>query len=62
MTREEQTHVDNAYANVYAAMNELAQVFNKDKYLIQIQSALYKMEDMLYQYATDPEKRRANIG
>jgi len=57
MTRAEQTHIDAAYANVKSAMDELAQVFDKDKYLIKIQSALYKMEDMLYQYVSNPQRR-----
>lgn len=59
MTKREQAHIDTAYANVKSAMDELAQVLDKDKYLIQIQSALYKMEDMLYQYISNPKKRRA---
>lgn len=59
MTKNEQAHIDTAYASVKGAMDELAQVLDKDKYLIQIQSALYKMEDMLYQYISNPQKRRA---
>lgn len=59
MTKNEQAHIDTAYASVKGAMDELAQVLDKDKYLIQIQSALYKMEDMLYQYISNPHKRRA---
>ena len=59
MTKREQAHIDTAYANVKSAMDELAQVLDKDRYLIQIQSALYKMEDMLYQYISTPNKRRA---
>ena len=57
MTREEQAHIDRAYANIRTAMDELVQVRDKDRYLIKIQGALYKMEDMLYQYASDPKRR-----
>ena len=32
MTSREQTHIDSAYANVKTAMDELAQVLDKDKY------------------------------
>lgn len=59
MTTNEQAHIDTSYASVKNAMDELAQVLNKDKYLIQIQSALYKMEDMLYQYISSQQRRRA---
>ena len=53
MTREEQAHVNRAYAHISSAMDELTRVMNKDKGLILVQGQLYKLEDMLYQYATE---------
>lgn len=52
-------HVCTCYMHVKEALNAINMVEKKDKYMIQIQGALYKMEDMMYQYATDAEKRRA---
>lgn len=59
MTRTEQMHIDAAYANVKTAMDELAQVLDKDKYLMLVQNKLYALEDTLYQYISNPNKRRA---
>lgn len=59
MTRNEQAHIDAAYAHVKTAMDELAQVLNKDKYLMLVQNKLYALEDTLYQYISNPKKRRA---
>lgn len=59
MTKNEQAHIDAAYANVKSVMDEFAQVRDKDKYLLQIQTALYRMEDMLYQYISNPKERKA---
>lgn len=59
MTRSEQAHIDAAYAHVKSAMDELAQVFGKDKYLMLVQNKLYALEDTLYQYISNPKKRRA---
>jgi len=59
MTNNEQTHIDTAYANVKSAMDELGQVLNKDKYLMLVQNKLYALEDTLYQYISNPKKRRA---
>lgn len=59
MTKDEQLHINTAYVNVKSAMDEMAQVLHKDKYLQQIQTALYKMEDMLYQYISNPKERKA---
>lgn len=53
MTSTEQTNINTAYANVKEALDALLQVKDRDKYLTQIMMALYKMEDMLYQYATE---------
>ena len=59
MTDREQKHIDRAYGSVRDALDELAQVLNKDKTLRQMQGALYRMEDVLWQYASEDKKRRA---
>lgn len=38
------------YANIKAALDELAQVKNKDRELIHIQHQFYVIEDTLHQY------------
>lgn len=50
---DDKFHLLNCYLNVRDALDEILKVEQKDKYLIQIQSALYKMEDMLFQYSTE---------
>lgn len=57
MTKREQRRIDSAYANVKAALDEIAQVLDKDKYLIGVQSTLYALEDTLYQYVSDDKRR-----
>lgn len=59
MTKGEQAHIDIAYVNVKSAMDELAQVLHKDKYLMLVQNKLYALEDTLYQYISNPKRRRA---
>ena len=59
MTKSEQMHIDAAYADVKNAMDELAQVLDKDKYLMLVQNKLYALEDTLYQYISNPKRRRA---
>lgn len=41
------------YTHVREALDSVAQVRGKDRYISQVQGALYKMEDILYQYMTD---------
>ena len=48
-----QAHIISAYACVKQAMDELALVFDKDKYLFQAYSDLTRLEDLLYQYTTE---------
>ena len=50
---DDKFHLLDCYVNVRAALDDILKVQQKDKYLIQIQSALYKMEDMLFQYSTE---------
>lgn len=49
-------HLLECYIHVRDALDEIVKVQRKDKYLIQIQGALYKMEDMLFQYTTEERK------
>lgn len=51
-------HLLHAYIGIKDALDEIAKVREKDRYLTQIQSSLYKMEDMLYQYCTDDKRRK----
>lgn len=55
--QQDKMHLLDTYTSVREAMNQITQVKDKDKYLIQIQSALYKMEDMLFQYVTASMER-----
>lgn len=50
MTRRDQMRINRAYANIKAALDELAQIPGKDKYLQHMQAKLYAMEDVIYQY------------
>ena len=46
------------YAHVREALDLMTQVRGKDRYISQVQGALYKMEDILYQYITDEKGRK----
>ena len=46
-------HLLECYIHVRDALDEMLKVQKKDKYLIQMQGALYKMEDLLFQYNTE---------
>lgn len=59
MNKRDQAHIDIAYIRVKDALDELAQVLDKDKYLMLVQNKLYALEDTLYQYRSTPTKRRA---
>ena len=56
MTREDQLHVNTAYAHLKETLDELAQVFEKDNYLAHMQTKLYALEDTLYQYVNKPKE------
>lgn len=49
-TAKEQYRLNACYANIKAALDELAQVKNKDRELIHIQHQFYVIEDTLHQY------------
>lgn len=53
MNGGDKMHLLECYIHVRAALDEMLQVKKKDKYLIQMQGALYKMEDLLFQYNTE---------
>lgn len=57
---DSQMHIDSAYVHLKAARDELALALDKDKYLILVQNRLYALEDTLYQYISDPKKRRSH--
>ena len=56
MSGTDQWHLLECYIRVKDALDEMLKVQKKDKYLIQMQGALYRMEDMLYQYTTEKRK------
>ena len=49
-TPKEQHRLNTCYANFKAALDELAQVQNKDHVLIRLQHQFYSIEDTLHQY------------
>lgn len=60
MTREEQTHINTAYALVHEALNAICQVRDKDVHLLHVQHEMYVMEDTLYQYMTKEDKHESH--
>ena len=49
-TPEEQHKMNNAYAYMKSALDELALILNKDSVLIKTQRTMYSIEDTLHQY------------
>lgn len=58
MSKEDKLHIQTCYTHIREALDEMARVRDKDLYLAKIHGALFKMEDMLYQYCTEPKERR----
>ena len=50
MTAQDQLHINAAYADIKAALDELAQTRNKDRVLEHMQAKLYALEDTIYEY------------
>lgn len=57
-TAVEQYRINNCYAHIKTALDELASIQHKDSVLINVQHAMYKMEDTLHQYV-GPAKKEA---
>ena len=55
-TKHEQHRMNTCYANFKAALDELAQIKNKDSVLIHIQRQFYSIEDTLHQYIGPSKK------
>ena len=47
---DDQNHINDAYANVKAALNELVQVREMDGELHRLLKDMYRFEDTLWQY------------
>ena len=58
-TKREQHRMNTCYANFKAALDELAQIKNKDSVLIHIQLQFYSIEDTLHQYIGPSKKEEA---
>ena len=55
-TVKEQHRLNECYANFKAALDELAQIKNKDSVLIRLQHQFYCIEDTLHQYVGPSKK------
>lgn len=51
-------HLKMAYVNLHDALNELSQVYAKDKIITRIYRELYTMEDQLFEYAIPRRDKR----
>ena len=58
LTPVEQHRINKCYANLKAALDELALIQHKDSALIAVQHKMYSMEDTLHQYV-GPSKKEA---
>ena len=58
LTAVEQHRINKCYANLKAALDELALIQHKDSALIAVQHKLYNIEDTLHQYV-GPSKEEA---
>ena len=56
VTSKEQLHLNMCYANLKAALDELALIRDKDRVLARIQNQFYVIEDTLHQYVGPVKK------